>query len=175
MPKIVTTTSGQTNLDVPVSSRAAIVDYTAARAVYLDSLAPAGVLEAGTPNVVVVAPTLAAFVIPTAGATNWTLGSYVQLAAASALAAHTLTGLYFYATQAGEQFQVAIATGAPGSESIIGSFPFHSGTAGDGVWLAIVPGLRIDANARVAVAVAEATGINGFSVFVKAVFTPRPY
>lgn len=38
MPRIVTTTAGQTNLDVPVSSRAAIVDYTAARAVLLDKL-----------------------------------------------------------------------------------------------------------------------------------------
>ena len=38
MPRIVTTTAGQTNLDVPVSTRAAKVDYTAARAVLLDAL-----------------------------------------------------------------------------------------------------------------------------------------
>ena len=50
MPRIATTTTGQVNLDVPVSSRAAIVDYTAARAALLPNLdATVSSREARTP------------------------------------------------------------------------------------------------------------------------------
>ena len=38
MPRIATTTTGQTNLDAPITPRAAIVDYTAARAALLPNL-----------------------------------------------------------------------------------------------------------------------------------------
>lgn len=131
-------------------------------------------MTSGTTVAPVMRPDLANSVNVGTGAGAWGYGSWVQICAASSLAAHMCAFVAIFAVGQDDEYQIAIGHGGAGSEVVAGEYSFRTVTSAivqNGPVFTLPIPLQIPANARVAVKCASKLG--AASLNLKLGFYPR--
>lgn len=153
-------------------------EFTPARAAALDQIKSTAALLSGTANAPIVLPIKAAAPSPSSGASVWGLGAYVQVVGSGVIAAGMIIGVFWDTQTAGadEWDQWDIGVGASGAEVVVATGSGRRAAISPGseiVTTTFFPGIKVAANARIAVRFASsATGAGGRDCYVAYLPTP---
>lgn len=163
-------------LDAPISSRAAIADYSPGRAALIDQLGVGGIFRSGTAQKPQFYPDLAALVLCQSGAAN-ALGAWTQLVAAAVIPAGLCIGFAVDEASSGfsgaNRVEIQFGIGAAAAEVEFARY-YASGLSSAGLWMPVFhfPGVAFPANGRLSCRV-RANGANtNFYPFM--MFDPGP-
>lgn len=128
-----------------------------------------------TTQPVVTLPPATAAILLTAHATAWLSGNYVELRPGSGSALVFLALITYYPPTGSSDYEVDVATGAGGAESVVTTIPCHSEAAGNAPGWSILanPLDNIGASVRVALRL-RSSGAGGQQVRAAAMVIEKP-